>query len=29
MNISLTQLEYILAIDNYRHFAKEIGRAHV
>src|SRR6185312_2568644 len=22
MNISLTQLEYILAIDNYRHFAK-------
>ena len=22
MNISLTQLEYLLAIDNYRHFAK-------
>src|SRR5688572_6347223 len=22
MNLSLTQLEYILAIDNYRHFAK-------
>ena len=22
MNISLTQLEYILAIDTYRHFAK-------